>query len=100
MNVAATQKQGEVGFRNDGYWGMDVKASKKYSGSFWVKGDYSGQFTASLQSNVTGETFGSTKVSSTSSSDEWIEHAFELTPSKDAPNSNNTFALTFDASVS
>ncbi|KAI1396540.1 glycoside hydrolase family 51 protein [Hypoxylon fuscum] len=99
MNVAATQKQGEVGFRNDGYWGMDVKASKKYSGSFWVKGDYSGQFTASLQSNVTGETFGSTKVSSTSSSDEWIEHAFELTPSKDAPNSNNTFALTFDASL-
>ncbi|KAI1375488.1 glycoside hydrolase family 51 protein [Hypoxylon crocopeplum] len=97
MNVATTKKQGEVGFRNDGYWGMDVKASKRYSGSFWVKGAYSGRFTASLQSNITGEALGTVKIQSRSSSDEWVEHDFELTPSKDAPNSNNTFALTFEA---
>ncbi|KAI0377580.1 glycoside hydrolase family 51 protein [Hypomontagnella monticulosa] len=98
MNVAAAQSQGEVGFRNDGYWGMNVEAKKKYSGSFWVRGAYSGEFTASLQSNTTGETFGSVKVKSRSSSNEWVEHDFELTPSKDAPNSNNTFSLTFEAS--
>ncbi|KAI1138313.1 glycoside hydrolase family 51 protein [Hypoxylon sp. FL0543] len=98
MNVAATKKQGTVGFRNDGYWGMHVKATNRYTGSFWVRGPYSGQFTASLQSTITGETFGSVKVESQSCPDRWVEHSFELTPSKDAPNPNNTFVLSFDAS--
>lgn len=100
LNVAAPEGQGQVGFLNDGYWGIDVKARRKYSGSFWVKGAYSGQFTASLQSNITGQIFGSVKVESQSTADQWTEHNFELTPSQDAPNSNNTFAITFDASVS
>ncbi|KAI1653102.1 glycoside hydrolase family 51 protein [Daldinia decipiens] len=98
LNVAAPKGQGQVGFLNDGYWGMDVKARRKYSGSFWVKGTYSGQFTACLRSNITGQTFGSVKVKSQSTADQWTEHAFELTPSQDAPNSNNSFAVTFDAS--
>lgn len=77
---------------------MDVKV-QKYTGSFWVKGGYEGEFTASLQSDLTDETFGSVTVQSKSSAEEWIEHTFELTPEKDAPNSNNTFAVTFDAAV-
>ncbi|KAI2465170.1 glycoside hydrolase family 51 protein [Annulohypoxylon bovei var. microspora] len=97
MNVAPTTEHGEVGFRNDGYWGIDVKAGRKYSGSFWVKGAYSGQFTASLQS-IAGESFGTVSIQSQSSPDEWTEHDFYLTPFEDAPNSNNTFVLTFDAS--
>ncbi|KAF3069812.1 Alpha-L-arabinofuranosidase A [Daldinia childiae] len=98
LNVAVPEGQDQVGFLNDGYWGMDVKASNKYSGSFWVKGVYSGQFTASLQSSTTSQTFGSTKVKSQSTADQWTEHNFELTPSQDAPSSNNTFAITFDTS--
>ncbi|KAI1473421.1 glycoside hydrolase family 51 protein [Daldinia eschscholtzii] len=98
LNVAAPKGHGQVGFQNDGYWGIDVKARKKYTGSFWVKGTYSGQFTASLQSNITGQTFGSVRVKSQSTPDKWTEHSFELTSSRDAPNSNNTFAITFDAS--
>ncbi|KAI1454587.1 glycoside hydrolase family 51 protein [Annulohypoxylon moriforme] len=98
MNVATTTKRDKVGFRNDGYWGMDIKAGKKYSGSFWVRGAYSGRFTASLQSNVTGDTFGTVSIPSQSSREQWVEHSFDITPSKDAPNSNNTFVLTFDAS--
>ena len=89
----------QVGFSNDGYWGMDVKM-QPYTGSFWVKGAYEGSFTASLQSNLTGEVFGSTKIKAKTSPAEWIEHEFKLTPTKDAPNSNNTFSLTFDAAVS
>ncbi|KAI1492729.1 alpha-L-arabinofuranosidase [Biscogniauxia mediterranea] len=98
MNVAAP-KDGdtEVGFLNVGYWGMDVKI-QKYTGSFWVKGGYTGSFTASLRSNLTGEEFGSVSIPSQSQDDQWIEHDFELTPSKSAPNSNNTFAITFEAS--
>lgn len=89
----------QVGFSNDGYWGMDVKV-QPYTGSFWVKGDYEGSFTASLQSNLTGEVFGSTKIKAKMSPAQWVEHEFKLTPTKDAPNSNNTFSLTFDAAVS
>ncbi|CAJ2500141.1 Uu.00g029940.m01.CDS01 [Anthostomella pinea] len=102
MNVAAgnstrySNSTTKVGFFNDGYWGMDVKV-QTYSGSFWVLGEYDGSFTASLQSNITGEVFGSVKVESQSQPDEWIEHTFELTPFKDAPSSNNTFVITFDS---
>ncbi|KAK3905544.1 glycoside hydrolase superfamily [Staphylotrichum tortipilum] len=85
----------KTGFANTGFWGMDVKV-QKYTGSFYVKGAYSGQFTASLQSNLTGETFGSVDIKSRSVANEWVQHEFTLVPKKNAPNSNNTFAITFD----
>ncbi|KAK4236112.1 putative alpha-n-arabinofuranosidase a protein [Achaetomium macrosporum] len=97
MNVAVGSSKGQVGFSNDGYWGMDVKKKKTYTGSFWVRGAYEGTFTASLRSNITGEVFGSTKLRSRAKASEWIEHSFKLVPTKSAPNSNNTFTLTFDA---
>ncbi|GAB7365341.1 hypothetical protein MBLNU230_g6421t1 [Neophaeotheca triangularis] len=90
--------RGEIGFENEGYWGMDVRC-QTYKGSFWVKGNYNGHFTASLQSNLTDEVFGSTKVESKcTSDDEWVEHKYELVPHTNAPNSNNTLAITFDSS--
>jgi alpha-N-arabinofuranosidase len=89
----------EVGFLNEGYWGMDVK-KQKYTGSFWVKGSYHGTFTASLRSNLTSQVFGTVEVPSKATSEEWTEHEFTVMPHTDAPNSNNTFAVTFDPSVS
>ncbi|KAI0529778.1 alpha-N-arabinofuranosidase A [Xylaria digitata] len=96
LKVVPASASGQAGFFNDGYWGIDVKV-QEYRGSFWVRGDYSGHFTASLQSNITGEQFGFTRVESKSRADEWVEHDFTLTPSKNAPSSNNTFAITFEA---
>ncbi|KAK9797652.1 putative non-reducing end alpha-L-arabinofuranosidase [Seiridium cardinale] len=96
VNVASSDSEGVIGLYNDGYWGMDVK-QKTYTGSFWVKGSYSGSFNASLISNITGEVFGSVAVESKCTRDEWVEHPFELIPTVDAPNSNNSFALTFDS---
>jgi alpha-L-arabinofuranosidase len=98
MNVAAEGAKGQVGFLNIGYWGMDVKV-QKYTGSFWVKGTYEGEFTASFQSNISEDTFGSVQIQSKSVADAWTEHFIEFTPEKDAPNSNNTFAISFDAAV-
>ncbi|KAJ5698819.1 hypothetical protein N7462_000824 [Penicillium macrosclerotiorum] len=89
--------KGTSGFSNSGFWGIDVRP-QKYSGSFYVKGSYSGAFTAYLKSATTGEVWASAKVSSKSVAKEWVQHEFVLTPSKKAPNSNNTFSLTFDAS--
>jgi alpha-N-arabinofuranosidase len=96
VNVATGESDGQVGLLNVGYWGMDVRV-QKYKGSFWVKGSYDGDFTVSLQSNLTSDTFGSTKIKSQSTPDAWTEHIIEFSPNKTAPNSNNTFAITFDA---
>jgi alpha-N-arabinofuranosidase len=98
MNVARGSLSGKTGFANSGFYGISVK-KQKYTGVFWVKGDYKGSFTASLQSGLTGETFGSVEIESMSSNTEWTEHAIEITPTKDAPSSNNTFSITFDPAV-
>lgn len=98
MNVRVGKSEGPIGFLNDGYWGMDVK-KQKYTGSFWVRGSYTGAFTASLQSALTKDVFGTVDIQSKAVSEEWVEHEFELVPTKNAPNSNNTFSVTFDPEV-
>lgn len=99
VNVAAPRgSKGEVGFQNDGYWGIHVK-KQRYTGSFWVKGTYHGSFKASLRSSLTGETFGSVRISSKAKADAWVEHEFELVPKTNAPTINNTFAITFNPKV-
>lgn len=97
MNVAVgnATKAKSVGFANSGYWGIDVR-KQEYKGSFYVRGEYNGIFTASLQSALTQETFGSVDIKSKSKTNEWIQHEFRLTPTKNAPSSNNTFTITFD----
>ena len=96
MNVAAGNKSAIIGFANDGYWGISV-TQQTYTGSFWVKGAYEGNFTASFQSALTDDVFASVEVESKSVSDEWVEHEVVLIPEVDAPNVNNTFAITFDS---
>lgn len=78
---------------------MDVKC-QPYTGSFWVRGEYHGTFVASLQSNLTDEVFGSVEIASKAVAAEWVEHEFVLVPEKDAPSTNNTFAVLFDPKVS
>ena len=97
MNVAVANATSSktIGFANSGFWGFDVR-KQKYKGSFYVKGDYNGSFTASFQSALTNKTFGSVEVKSKSKRDEWVQHHFILVPTTNAPNSNNTFSLTFD----
>lgn len=95
LRVTGGNSTGKIGFENEGYWGMDVK-QQTYTGSFWVRGAYNGTFTASLQSNLTDDVFGSVEIPSKAVADDWVEHEFELVPERDAPNSNNTFAVTFD----
>ncbi|KAF4553728.1 Alpha-L-arabinofuranosidase C-terminal domain-containing protein 2 [Elsinoe fawcettii] len=98
MRVSGTNGTGKIGFKNEGYWGMDVRP-QTYTGSFWVKGAYEGSFTAALQSNLTDEIFASVDIESKSVEGEWTEHTFELVPEKVAPSSNNSLAITFDAAT-
>ncbi|KXX74213.1 Alpha-L-arabinofuranosidase A [Madurella mycetomatis] len=96
VRVAAPEGKtdGKIGIANDGFWGMDVRV-QKYTGSFWVRGDYDGDFEVSLRSAITGEVFGTAKVEGPSTT-EWTEKKFELVPEKNAPNSNNTFVVEWD----
>lgn len=76
---------------------VDVSASNTYTGSFYVSGEYSGKFTASLVSKTTNQTLATVTFTGSSVVGSWTQQSFELTPSADAPNSNNSFTLTFDA---
>lgn len=56
-------------------------------------------FKASLQSSVTGETFATANIPSSSVGDNWTQHHFTLFPKVNASNTNNTFSITFDSTV-
>ncbi|OJD40265.1 alpha-n-arabinofuranosidase a [Diplodia corticola] len=85
---------GDVGFSNEGYWGILVNADQ-YSTSFWIKGDYTGNVTIKLVGNYSGTEYASTTldVSSNTSAYSYYETSFE---SEQAPNGNNLWTLTFD----
>lgn len=85
-----------IGIYNTGWWGFSVKP-QTYTGSFYVKGDYSGQFVASFVSNATGQSLASVSIVSESVSNSWTQHNFTLVPTAAAPDSNNTFSITFEA---
>ncbi|KAJ5091085.1 hypothetical protein NUU61_005955 [Penicillium alfredii] len=86
-----------VGLSNEGFWGIDIRP-QKYSRSFYVKGAYKGEFTASLKSATSEKTLASVKARSKSVVDDWVQHKFVLSPTKAASDTINTFSLTFDAS--
>ncbi|KAK3300455.1 glycoside hydrolase superfamily [Chaetomium fimeti] len=94
-SVKVASGKGKAGLKNAGYWGMDVKKTDKYSGSFYSYGAYDGKFTLSLVSDITNETLATTKIKSKSVEDAWTQHEFELLPTKSAANSNNSFVLEF-----
>ena len=99
-SVKVTPKgSGVVGLSNPGWWGIDVQA-QTYTGSFWVLGAFSGEFTVKLQSNTTSDVFAETSVASLSKSSEWSEHKFTLAPKKAAPNSNNEFVIEYECGES
>ena len=95
---------GEVGFLNEGWWGMDV-SPQTYNASFYVKAN--GPFDAanitsvnvSLRSNLTKDIWCTKKIPACGISDiSYTQLKTQLTNKATAPNSNNTFAITFNGS--
>ena len=103
VDVAANAT-GEVGFLNYGWWGMDV-SPQTYSASFHVLANaprYNNTnvgFTVSLRSNLTGEVWSETEIPPTKlPTFDYVQLNTTIENTATAPNSNNTFALTMDAS--
>lgn len=67
-----------------------------YTGSFYTFGHYSGDFQISLHSALNDDVFASISLPSESVDGMWTQHNFTLTPPAPAPNSNNSFSISFD----
>jgi alpha-N-arabinofuranosidase len=76
--VAAAGAKAEAGFYNAGYWGMAVRPSTTYAGSFYAKADDGGigGLTIRLVNDRTGAVAASTTVSAPGNA--WERHPFTL----------------------
>lgn len=90
----ATNATGIVGIKNPGWWGIDVQP-QTYKGTFWASGSYDGNFTAQLQGTFSDDIWATTEIQSANVAGTWTEYNFTLTPAISAPNSNNSFTLSW-----
>ncbi|KAK0644732.1 putative alpha-L-arabinofuranosidase A [Lasiodiplodia hormozganensis] len=85
---------GQVGFSNEGYWGILVNADVYFS-SFFIKGDYSGQVTIKLVGKDSGTEYASHSIDVSSNGGAYTYYQCNF-PVKQAPDGNNLWTLTFD----
>ncbi|KAJ5733607.1 Arabinosidase A [Penicillium malachiteum] len=90
----ASGTTGTVGVTNAGYWGIPVDGSEHQT-YFWIKGDISGDITASLVGNGTGTVYGSTSIPVSSNSDNFTYVEVSLSTEK-APDGDVYFELSLD----
>lgn len=100
------EADGEVGFFNEGWWGINV-APGVYNASFYVKGNgakMNGTLSGvdvSLRSNLTDDVWAEETIAMSAQRNisyfEWTQFETQLTVTETAPNSNNSFYVTFDA---
>ncbi len=75
--VKAATEAAPAGVENEGYWGIPVRPSTTYTGSFWAKTDSAGvPVTISLVNDLSGVTAAKTAV--TGLSGEWKEYSYTL----------------------
>lgn len=99
MDVPKNTK-GPVGFYNDGFWGFNVDASKLYSTSLYLRGDYKGPIEGYFKNELTGKKLSSTKtVARQDARESWVQyHLPKFHPHASASTPNNTFHFVFDGS--
>ena len=98
---------GEVGVLNEGWWGIDVRP-QSYNASFYILANpnafnstLSG-INVSLRSNLTDDVWATSTIPFSAqnnlSSLDWQQHSATIDNTQMAPNSNNSFAITMNAS--
>jgi alpha-N-arabinofuranosidase len=91
---------GSAGFSNEGFAGMNITPASRYTASFYLRGIYTGRIDCTFWSNTTNKPLGSTTFTvSQTEYDSWVfyESTFTTIISPAAPDENNTFHVTFDA---
>ncbi|KAL1982903.1 hypothetical protein VTN96DRAFT_755 [Rasamsonia emersonii] len=96
---------GEVGFLNEGWWGIDVRP-QTYNASFYMLANaprYNKTLTSinlSLRSNLTDDVWATTTIHVDPDkvpTFDYEQYQASIVNTVKAPNSNNTFAITFNA---
>jgi alpha-L-arabinofuranosidase len=98
--------EGEVGFFNEGWWGINVEPGV-YNASFYVKGNGAAMngtlsgVSASIRSNLTDDVWAEQTIEMTAEQNisyySWTQFETQLTVTESAPDSNNSFYVTFNA---
>jgi alpha-N-arabinofuranosidase len=88
---------GEVGFLNEGYWGIPVD-NGSYTTGFHVKGDYDGEIRIRLTGNASQTDLGSTSIDIRGNSSAFTYYSAEF-DAEEAPDGNNVWCLTFNGSA-
>ncbi|OAX31790.1 glycoside hydrolase family 51 protein [Rhizopogon vinicolor AM-OR11-026] len=90
---------GNVGFGNEGYWGINVNSSWTYEASFYYKfpgaSSFSGNLIIMLQSS-TGTVYASASVHVSGSTTTWTQVLVSLSPTSSPASTANNFTVTVD----
>ncbi|KAJ9299757.1 hypothetical protein DTO271G3_2641 [Paecilomyces variotii] len=84
---------GQVGFSNEGYWGIPVDGTT-YTSYFFMKGNYSGDVTVKLVGTTSGIEYGK-RTLQVDSGDKFAEFNTSF-PTTRAPDGDVLYTLTFD----
>ncbi|KAF4415777.1 alpha-N-arabinofuranosidase A precursor [Fusarium acutatum] len=89
---------GTVGFYNDGFWGFNVDATKRYIASLYMRGNYSGSVDCYFQSTTSGKKLAESSFTVSQVASQGWKQSYSPTfmPSVSATNPNNTFYFTFN----
>ena len=96
LEIEQADQNSRAGVRNEGYWGMAVRANTTYKGSFYAKADTAsvGPVSLDLVSDNSGKPVASTTSSPLST--DWKRYEFSLTTgSRIEPSAENHLELTF-----
>jgi alpha-N-arabinofuranosidase len=93
VNVTAATEAAPAGVQNDGFWGIPVRPSTTYTGSFYAKADSAGvPVSVSLVNNETGAIAASASVRGLTS--DWAQYTFTLKTGQVATSANDHLVLT------
>jgi len=93
LTATAATEAAPAGVQNDGYWGIPVRPSTAYTGSFYAKTESAGiPVTVSLVNDQTGEIAATTTVTGIAS--DWKQYNFTLKTGQLSPSANNHLLLT------
>ncbi|CDO70623.1 hypothetical protein BN946_scf184748.g21 [Trametes cinnabarina] len=93
---------GQVGFSNEGFWGINVNSSWTYNASFFFRfptaSGFSGALTVGLQTS-SGKVLAQTSTQVHGSTTKWTQVNLKLRPTASASDVNNSFFVTIDGAA-
>jgi alpha-N-arabinofuranosidase len=95
VQIEAGSSENQAGVANDGYWGMAVRPSTPYKGSFYTKASVEERATVLLVANETAKVLAKAEISV--AGDAWKQYSFSMQTGADiSPSAENHLEILFD----